>query len=98
MIGASALGLPVSTTHITPGAIFGVGFFREYKNRIHCRTRETGFDSANHQRRGLLAVPVRRICPRKLVRRREFLSILTAWFITVPSSTCWHWPRPRPPS
>jgi PiT family inorganic phosphate transporter len=27
---ASALGLPVSTTHIAVGAVFGVGFFREY--------------------------------------------------------------------
>ena len=27
---ASQLGLPVSTTHIVVGAVFGVGFFREY--------------------------------------------------------------------
>jgi len=30
VILASQLGLPVSTTHITIGAIFGVGFLREY--------------------------------------------------------------------
>ncbi len=30
VIVASAFGLPVSSTHITVGAVFGVGFFREY--------------------------------------------------------------------
>jgi PiT family inorganic phosphate transporter len=30
VIIASALGLPVSSTHIAVGAVFGVGFFREY--------------------------------------------------------------------
>ena len=30
VIVASALGLPVSSTHIAVGAVFGVGFFREY--------------------------------------------------------------------
>ncbi len=86
VIGASALGLPVSTTHITLGAIFGVGFYREYMNRARCRIRETEFDSAARPAKGLLAIPVQRIRPRKLVRRREFLSILAAWFITVPSA------------
>ena len=27
---ASALGLPVSSTHIAVGGVFGVGFLREY--------------------------------------------------------------------
>ncbi|MFN2380990.1 MAG: inorganic phosphate transporter, partial [Guyparkeria sp.] len=30
VILASQLGLPVSTTHVTIGAVFGVGFLREY--------------------------------------------------------------------
>ena len=30
MLVASALGLPVSSTHIAIGAIFGIGFLREY--------------------------------------------------------------------
>lgn len=30
VIPASQLGLPVSTTHISVGAVFGVGFLREY--------------------------------------------------------------------
>src|SRR5690606_7344027 len=30
VIVASALGMPVSSTHIAVGAVFGVGFFREW--------------------------------------------------------------------
>ncbi len=30
VIVASWLGLPVSSTHIAVGAVFGVGFFREF--------------------------------------------------------------------
>src|SRR5690606_39599150 len=30
VIVASQLGLPISTTHVTIGAVFGVGFLREY--------------------------------------------------------------------
>jgi phosphate/sulfate permease len=33
VIVASWLGLPVSTTHIAVGAVFGVGFFREWYTR-----------------------------------------------------------------
>ncbi len=35
VIVASQLGLPVSTTHIAVGGVFGVGFLREYLNRKH---------------------------------------------------------------
>lgn len=39
VIIASALGLPVSSTHIAVGAVFGVGFFREYYTR-HSKRRK----------------------------------------------------------
>ncbi|MDQ0454948.1 inorganic phosphate transporter [Rhizobium paknamense] len=39
VITASWIGLPVSSTHIAVGAVFGVGFFREYYNR-HSRRRK----------------------------------------------------------
>ncbi|NOZ33455.1 MAG: inorganic phosphate transporter [Alphaproteobacteria bacterium] len=92
VIGASALGLPVSTTHITIGAIFGVGFYREFVHNALCKARRTAFAhtsarSPGGRSRGLLSgPPVPRIRPRKLVRRRQFLSILAAWLITVPSA------------
>lgn len=38
VIIASQLGLPVSSTHIAVGGIFGVGFLREYLEANHART------------------------------------------------------------
>jgi inorganic phosphate transporter, PiT family len=37
VIIASQLGLPISTTHVTIGAVFGVGFLREYLKRNYQR-------------------------------------------------------------
>ena len=48
VIIASALGLPVSSTHIAVGAVFGVGFFREWftgRNTHITRGRESGEDT-----------------------------------------------------
>ena len=42
MILASALGLPVSSTHIAVGAIFGVGFFREWDAERRLRLARRG--------------------------------------------------------
>jgi PiT family inorganic phosphate transporter len=39
VIIASQLGLPVSSTHIALGWVFGVGFLREYLDRRHNRKR-----------------------------------------------------------
>jgi inorganic phosphate transporter, PiT family len=38
VILASQLGLPVSTTHVTVGAVLGVGFLREYLRASYERT------------------------------------------------------------
>ncbi len=37
VIVASQLGLPISTTHVTIGAVFGVGFLREYLKANYAR-------------------------------------------------------------
>jgi inorganic phosphate transporter, PiT family len=37
VIVASQFGMPVSSTHIAVGAVFGVGFLREYLKRNHAR-------------------------------------------------------------
>lgn len=77
VIVASALGLPVSSTHIAVGAVFGVGFFREwYAER---RALRLGVIKGN-------PVPVEDRARRKLVRRNHFLSIAAAWVVTVPAS------------
>lgn len=79
VIVASWLGLPVSSTHIAVGAVFGVGFFREW-------------DAARRMRAASQTLPEeRRIAPeerrrRKLVRRSHFMTIIAAWVITVPAA------------
>ena len=45
VIIASGLGLPVSSTHIAVGAVFGVGFFREYYT-THSKRRRQYVNSA----------------------------------------------------
>ena len=75
VIGASWLGLPVSSTHIAIGGIFGVGFFREwYAEKVLRKDRADA------------ALPPEERARRKLVRRSHVLTILAAWVITVPAS------------
>lgn len=75
VIIASWLGLPVSSTHIAIGGIFGVGFYREwYHERILKENRE------------MTALPVEERTRRKVVRRVHMLSILAAWVVTVPAA------------
>ena len=84
---ASQLGLPVSTTHIVVGAVFGVGFFREYytahsrRRRQYIRTHKR----YKHPRRSFPATSDE-LQRRKLVRRSHLIGILAAWAITVPSA------------
>jgi len=84
---ASWLGLPVSTTHIAVGAVFGVGFFREWYTRNSARRlaymqeksgkkgkAKAGESNPDEMRR------------RFLVRRSHLMTIIAAWMITVPVS------------
>ncbi|WP_046118512.1 inorganic phosphate transporter [Ensifer aridi] len=84
---ASALGLPISSTHTAVGAVFGVGFFREWytrrsKRRLEYVRRRTGHADFMEKVETNFA-EVRR---RRLVRRSYFLTIVAAWVITVPVS------------
>lgn len=79
VIVASWLGLPVSSTHIAVGGVFGVGFFREWdaERRIkHARLAmpEQPSQAPEERRR------------RKLVRRSHVLTIVAAWVVTVPAA------------
>jgi len=84
---ASQLGLPVSTTHIAVGAVFGVGFFREYytthsrRRRHYIRTHQLHEPNQRASR-----VDQEELQRRKLVRRSHFIGIVAAWAITVPSA------------
>ena len=72
LLGATWLGLPVSTTHVAVGGVFGVGFYREWEDRRRKRDRK--------------ALPVEETRRRTLVRRAHVRRILFAWAITLPAS------------
>ena len=79
VIMASWLGLPVSSTHIAVGGVFGVGFFREWDAERRIRNArlkmpERVYYAPEERRR------------RKLVRRSHFMTIIAAWIITVPAA------------
>lgn len=85
---ASRLGIPVSTTHTAIGAIFGVGFFREWythrsRTRLDAARAETGVVNQTSNEDDENSSEVRR---RYLVRRSHFMTIVAAWIITVPTS------------
>jgi len=79
VIVASWLGLPVSSTHIAVGGVFGVGFFREW----HMEKRLRNSSNAHAEVKRVLPEERRR---RKLVRRSHFMTIVAAWVITVPAA------------
>lgn len=86
VIIASWLGLPVSSTHIAVGAVFGVGFFREWFTG-HSKTRLTYVHAqAPNDAQTEFAGLSRRKATRKLVRRAHVNTIAAAWIITVPAS------------
>lgn len=79
VLTAAGLGLPVSSTHIAVGAIFGIGFYREWDRNRHIVGGATskpnkGLRNRDEQRRRLL------------VRRTNLLTIVGAWIVTVPAS------------
>lgn len=81
---ATTLGLPVSSTHIAVGAVFGVGFLREFSENPNRRKllpghklNATADDAFNS--RGIRKT-------RRLVRRQFVWSIAAAWVITVPAT------------
>lgn len=88
VIIASTLGLPVSSTHVAIGGVFGVGFLREYlANRASVvvdLTSVDGGDGAAQAAKPPSKKKLKRAKKRKLVRRNYFLTIIAAWIITVP--------------
>ena len=76
VIVASWLGLPVSSTHIAVGAVFGVGFFREWDTERRLQLK----------RSDVLKLPPEERRRRKLVRRAHVLTIVAAWLVTVPAA------------
>lgn len=97
VIIASTLGLPVSSTHIAIGSVFGVGLFREWYTANSAKRRDYILARAEpHELPALLSAadtdedgpdePAQRGSYRYLVRRSYLTSILAAWLVTVPAS------------
>jgi len=95
VIIASTLGLPVSSTHIAVGGVFGVGFFREFlankKNRerlekVLPEASAPGEHKGRAEALERLHKKQEKARRRKLVRRQHLTTIVAAWLITVPLS------------
>jgi PiT family inorganic phosphate transporter len=92
VIVASGLGLPVSSTHIAIGAIFGVGFLREFlTNRRRGGVAALAISAAPagsdpDLEAAARAKALKKARKRRLVRRTHFYTIIAAWLVTVPSS------------
>jgi PiT family inorganic phosphate transporter len=95
VIFASTLGLPVSSTHIAVGGIFGVGFLREaLVNRgIHRKGSKKALKAQQAMAEVKLNPTAKKAIKRhrkqerrRLVRRRHLWGIGAAWVITVPAA------------
>ncbi|MFQ5534498.1 MAG: inorganic phosphate transporter [Sphingomonadales bacterium] len=93
VIIASALGLPVSSTHIAVGGIFGVGFLREAlasSRRGGQVVAAAAFANPGPGDGPAIGYAGRKALKknrkRKLVRRRHVFSIIAAWLVTVPAA------------
>jgi PiT family inorganic phosphate transporter len=89
---ASGLGLPVSSTHIAVGAVFGVGLLREFTTNkgipnpaVQPRTLFLKTSQLNRTpEEALLNFQKRE--RRRPVRRQHVFGIAAAWVITVPAA------------
>ncbi len=92
VIVASGLGLPVSSTHIAVGAVFGVGFLREYlanrgrKGAVPLSVSAVPAGSDPDLEAAARTKALKKARKRRLVRRNHVYTIVAAWLITVPCS------------
>ncbi|TNM66003.1 inorganic phosphate transporter [Aliirhizobium smilacinae] len=89
---ASWAGMPVSSTHIAVGAVFGVGLFREWYTRNskrryeYMRVRAGKVSAGEPEENETFERNDDEVKRRYLVRRSHMLSILAAWMITLPAA------------
>jgi PiT family inorganic phosphate transporter len=94
VLAASVLGLPVSSTHVAVGAVFGVGFLREFLaiRNMHDAAVPVGTEAVSatmlNDTPEQAIARERRGNRRHLVRRLDLLRIVAAWAVTMPASAC----------
>lgn len=76
VIMASQLGLPVSTTHVTIGAIFGVGFLREYLKANYQRMIQQIEEHHHGKDRAIVEAFIRRFDKASLAEKGRMLQNL----------------------
>lgn len=95
VIIASWFGFPISSTHTAVGAIFGVGFFREWYTANSRRRRSYLTRRISQPENGNIAKKAAKkeagasseeTIRRKLVRRAHVRTVVAAWVTTVPVS------------
>ncbi|MGM0476813.1 MAG: inorganic phosphate transporter [Pseudomonadota bacterium] len=89
VIIASTFGIPVSSTHIAIGALFGVGFLREFiVNRENLKALPMKPEPEIDPETGEIIKPnkYRKAKRRYLVRRSHVFTIIGAWLVTVPAT------------
>ena len=86
VIFASWLGLPVSSTHIAVGAVFGVGFFREFFTKHSKKRRQIVMRARGTDENGEIPAAPEELRHRMLVRRAHIITIVAAWVVTVPAT------------
>jgi PiT family inorganic phosphate transporter len=89
---ASTMGLPVSSTHIAIGAVFGVGYLREILTNTGVPNPAVKPRSVFLEPSQLNATPEEALRnyakreKRRLVRRQHVYGIAAAWIVTVPAA------------
>lgn len=78
VIVASQLGLPVSSTHIAVGGVFGVGFLREYLKRNYAKTLQEIKDHHQGQDQEEFERFVKKFEKASLIEKKEMLAQLKA--------------------
>lgn len=76
VIIASQLGLPVSSTHIAVGGIFGVGFLREYLKRSYAKTIQEIRDHHQGQDQVEIDLFIQKFEKASLTEKKEMLAQL----------------------
>lgn len=78
VIIASQLGLPVSSTHIAVGGVFGVGFLREYLKRTHAKTIQEIRDHHQGEDQQDVEAFIQRFESSSLAQKQELIAQLKA--------------------